>query len=967
MSADDRRDLTEITRAISALFAPGDMVELRALDVGGKTIAGYFDDHTKLVEAAAKQSGQATGVYVTLNQINSDLLARSANRLTVSPKNLTQDIDVVRRCYLPVDVDAVRAKGISSTNAEHEAAIAAARDIREYLIMLSFPQESIILGDSGNGGHLLARIDLPNDTGVTALIKQCLEALGSRFSNECVTIDRSVFNPARIWKLPGTLARKGDSTSMRPHRIARLLDVPATLTVAGIEALKVLAATLPATEAAPARAYQGRGQPLDLVTWLQEHNIAVKSTGPYEGGIRYILQSCVFNPDHGGTSAAVFEGADGKLGYKCQHNGCSGKTWSDVRELFEPGYKNRRHAGTVLTDTTNAEFIADLYGDRLRYDHLRGRWLLWAGHYWQEDADGEVYRLAIEGARERYRRSIVIEDLKERQRVASWAIGSEQRGRLEAAVALEKNVRPIADSGRGWDEDPWLFAVRNGVVDLRSGELRRGRPEDRITLHSEVEYDPTAWCPRWMQFLEEVMGDNDLVDYIWRLAGYSMSGVTHEQVYAICYGSGANGKGRFLAALRHVLGDYFHDAPFVTFEITNRSAIPNDLAALERRRFVTSSETNEGTRLNEARLKMLSGEDPCTARYLREEFFTFMPVCKIWLAVNHKPRVVDDSYGFWRRVRLIPFTRQFKGKADDKRLLEKLQAEAPGILNWLIAGCLEWQKRGLDPAPATVMSATTEYQTESDPLSQFITDVCIEAPNAFTKASELYKAYSSWAIDQGLREKERMSNTFFGKRLKSKYAKKDKNDGAYYLGIGLKVVGLVVGSEYDVSENNVFSQQNELTRENIEKSPLPTTPTTNGDNPDNSEPPTEFVLTDQWQEIPEGYAVPGGPGMEVKMNMATGKTEARWVLPSSGEEYVGEFGLEDSPVAAKKTAIDRREAVLGMPVARVLEMWRAAGAPEIKTEDGKIMDLAKCLSHHDVLEKHLHAVRRWLDSVGAKQ
>ncbi|GAI49189.1 unnamed protein product, partial [marine sediment metagenome] len=163
-------------------------------------------------------------------------------------------------------------------------------------------------------------------------------ALATRFDDDAVSIDPGVFNAARIWKLPGTLARKGDSTPDRPHRLATLLEVPATLVIAPIEALRALAATLPAEskETPPTRPYRGFAQPFDLVAWMSAHGIEVKSSGPYQGGTRYILKQCVFNGNHTGTSAAIFQGADGRLGYKCQHAECADKTWADLRKLKEP-------------------------------------------------------------------------------------------------------------------------------------------------------------------------------------------------------------------------------------------------------------------------------------------------------------------------------------------------------------------------------------------------------------------------------------------------------------------------------------------------------------------------------------------------------------------------------------------------------------------------------------------------------
>ncbi len=225
MTTTRKSDIAEIRRALAVLFSPGDVIELRALDVGGKTHAGYFNDFDALTGAAAKLSGLAAGVYVVLNKINPDLLARAANHIVVGPKNLTQDKDILRRRWLPLDIDPNRPAGISSTDAEHEHAIRIAFEIRRWLTTFGFSQSSIILMDSGNGAHILIRIDLPNDSDSELLVKNCIRAVGSKFNSDKVVIDQSVFNAARIWKLPGTMARKGDSTPERPHRIARLREV----------------------------------------------------------------------------------------------------------------------------------------------------------------------------------------------------------------------------------------------------------------------------------------------------------------------------------------------------------------------------------------------------------------------------------------------------------------------------------------------------------------------------------------------------------------------------------------------------------------------------------------------------------------------------------------------------------------------------------------------------------------------
>lgn len=215
-------DEPAIRAALQVLFQPGDVVELRAFKHSRNTISGYYNDSNQLAADAVRANAVAGGVYVTLNQIDPALLARRSNRWEQYARETTTDLQVVRRRWLPIDIDAVRPAGISSTDSEHDAAIELARDIRAFLVEeLGFPTP--ILGDSGNGAHVLARINLPNNDGATETVQKCLQALDEKFSNDKVHVDTGVYNAARIWKLYGTVVRKGDSTSDRPHRLARLL------------------------------------------------------------------------------------------------------------------------------------------------------------------------------------------------------------------------------------------------------------------------------------------------------------------------------------------------------------------------------------------------------------------------------------------------------------------------------------------------------------------------------------------------------------------------------------------------------------------------------------------------------------------------------------------------------------------------------------------------------------------------
>jgi putative DNA primase/helicase len=283
-----------------------------------------------------------------------------------------------------------------------------------------------------------------------------------------------------------------------------------------------------------------------------------------------------------------------------------------------------------------------------------------------------------------------------------------------------------------------------------------------------VVFEPDATCERWSRFLDEIFdGDAELISFVHRAVGYSLSGDTSEQCLFLAYGTGSNGKGTLINTLKEILGDYGSNMPFSTIEMHQRSAIPNDLAALVGRRLVIAAETNDGTRLNEARVKALTGCDPVTARFLHREFFTFEPVAKFWLSVNHKPVVRDDSHGFWRRIRLIPFLKTFPV---NNTLKVELAAEMPGILAWAVRGCVEWQREGLNP-PAAVLNATKAYERDSDALAMFLDEACVLNAGCEVGATTLFQHYKSWADGHGMTERERLTATMFGRKLGERFTK----------------------------------------------------------------------------------------------------------------------------------------------------------------------------------------------------
>lgn len=411
--------------------------------------------------------------------------------------------------------------------------------------------------------------------------------------------------------------------------------------------------------------------------------------------------------------------------------------------------------------------------------------------------------LAKRAARERYLAASKADDLEGRK----WAFGSESKGRVESALFFARSEAPITDPGDGWDADPLLFGCENGVVELATGTFRPGRQDDKVTMKVGVDFDPDADCPRWLQFLDEVFGsDDDLLDFVWRAVGYSLTGSTKEQCFFLLHGKGSNGKSLFLNTLRYVLGDYAHSTTFALFDYAARQDHSQNLAQLDLRRFVTASESAENCRLNEDRLKALAGSEPITARLMRENDRTFTNTVKLWLGVNHRPRVLDDSDGFWRKARLVPFNHRFALPEElearpelhddphvssaDRNLEAALKAEAPGILRWAVQGAALWACDGLQ-APPCVQAASRSWREEADPLGDFFATRCVIADTCRVRAGDLYAAYLDFCQDQGMKDRDRMSQQAFGRRIAARFDKKaravvDGKQGPAYFGIGLR-------------------------------------------------------------------------------------------------------------------------------------------------------------------------------------
>ena len=437
--------------------------------------------------------------------------------------------------------------------------------------------------------------------------------------------------------------------------------------------------------------------------------------------------------------------------------------------------------GIVDSDLANARRIIRLFGRDMVYTVERG-WFVWDGQRWVADA-----ALAMQKAK--LAAESIFDEIKispDQKAMFKWARLSQSAERLKAVLFLAQSEPGVARKYEDFDADPWLLNCINGSLDLHTGELREHRQEDLCSRIIPVEYNADASCELWLNFLHRIMGEDEvLISYLKRLIGYSLTGLTTEQILIFLLGFGANGKTVLLETIKELMGDYGLNSP--TDAITQKQrggGIPNDIARLAATRYVAVNETAEGQRLNEPLIKDLTGGDTISARFLHREFFDFRPKFKLWIRGNHKPQIKGTDDGIWRRIHLIPFDVQIPKNEQDRTLTEKLKRELSGILTWAMQGCLAWQEEGLRP-PDKVLHAVKDYRQEMDILGSFLDERCIVGNEYQVKAKDIYTAYSDWAVENGERA---VSQRKFGTAMTERGFDRVRTSSAhFYMGIGLCV------------------------------------------------------------------------------------------------------------------------------------------------------------------------------------
>jgi len=405
-----------------------------------------------------------------------------------------------------------------------------------------------------------------------------------------------------------------------------------------------------------------------------------------------------------------------------------------------------------LNDVANGHRFAVQHGTDLRYCHPLKTWFFWDGKRWRRDATGEVIRRAKQSAASIYHEAAEAPETV-REDVAKWARRSHAKERLDAMVALAQSEKGVFIAPGDLDADPWLLTCLNGTINLRTGLLQPHCREDLITKICPVPYELNATLPLWDAVLTTITGgDAAYRGFLQRAAGYSLTGDTGEEVLFFAHGPAATGKSTFIEALKTTLGEYATTADFEAFLSRSSVGAPrNDIARLAGARFVASIEVDEGKKLAEGLVKMLTGGDTVTARFLYQEAFEFKPAFKLWLAANHAPQVRDDDEAMWRRILRLPFTQvvpKAERKKEVKAALCDLAVAGPAILTWMVQGCLAWQAEGLG-VPQAVDEATAQYRMEMDPLSDFIADCCVLDRDAHVSAADLWKAYQDYSRANG--------------------------------------------------------------------------------------------------------------------------------------------------------------------------------------------------------------------------
>jgi len=755
-------DREDVLRTHQLFCQPEDVIELRIPKAGRYgTISGYFDKAGALADSVVALADENfAGVYFSINPCNPDLLARSANRYQKYAKETTADADIIRRRWLPIDLDPIRPSGISSNEGEHQAALQKALDIREWLISRGWPASAFILADSGNGGHLAVKIDLANDTDARDLVKACLESLDATFSDKAVKVDTTTYNAARIWKIYGTMARKGSDVPDRPHRLSRIIDAPVELATVSREQLEALAAILPKEQATTtATTTTTTSSDFDPVKYAEDHGARVakvKSGWVDPKGKKWtlaILEECPFNADHNRGEAWIGVADSGERGFGCPHESCKGNNWQTLKQLWSPAPETepaertptagiaRETAIIGLDALTKAvgkmEQIDPDTGDKVldetgrpvmiakrvlspskaanatitsmplmlsEVDAALDKAKIWRydGGIWKPDGEREIIKTI----------DAVIGDL------------SYEKGLRETLRRVRSQIDITA-----FDCNAYLFPARDGVIDLTTGAFREARPEDYLTFCYDAEVNrPGADYRPFLWFLCSALPDpRDVLTCLDIVTAIAIR--IPFEIIVLLFGGGSNGKGVFEKVI------------LALFTMARSTAIK--LEEIKKSRFGPGTLLNKDvwivTEVETVKDAMSVLKAEATGEMIDTDTkyggrTQGIPHAMAILDANNPFDFGDDSHGRKRRVVKLDFPYKFDDaegtRPIDRQLLEKLtQPEVlSGITKIIAARAPELIRSRRIYRRKSIEEQEDEYKRQQFSLATFCDECITDAP-----------------------------------------------------------------------------------------------------------------------------------------------------------------------------------------------------------------------------------------------
>jgi len=749
--------------------------------------AGYFDSEVAAL-SAVERLGNYTAAWATLNPLRADALTSDT---VINPAELVRthqtaaDAHIARREWLLLDFDPKRPTDNNSTDAEKAAAHQQAEQCRDELSAMSWPTPNVI--DSGNGYHLRYHIDLPNDAAAHELVRSVLRLLAGRYS----MLDVTNHNAARVAKLPGTWARKGEHTPERPHRVSALLsEGSGTVTEAQLKAIAgdVTTAEYDAPEAITSD--EAKAAREWLLGYLEHYELvpqtkARRITGGWKIGVYCPLTETDAQPhDEGGETSTVLQIINGKLSFKCSHNTCekAGRNTAMFKQemvrrnsipyLPEPGRDTEVVLGTarrtrplppLLQADLAVDFLMDNQDFALIADVNPMLLAAWTGKAWEVRPDRRLLSKAV-NAHLKHLYSLYPPPVE----------GRDRRGTLKASDTLGGVVSyawlDLPEVRREqFDTDEYLLGLPGGLVaDLRAGNARQMQREDYVSRCLTVAPDATHPTPRWTRFLMEIAcGERDLAEYLRRLCALCLTAHAEHAIFAL-YGSGRNGKGSFIRVIQGILGQ---SAVMLRPRELAESKFADDankrtLSTLECARLVCVQEAKTDN-LDFPLLKVLSGGDTVSAAGMRENARQIKPTWKLFLTTNEQPIFPADA-AFRGRVHLVPFRADFS-EAPETTIDATLRGELPGILAELIALCPSVVRDGLKP-PAAVRLSTDALFAELDVAARFQADCLVPAPDEAVPVADVHTAAILWLQREGLEADARPLMGELRKRMGKRYA-----------------------------------------------------------------------------------------------------------------------------------------------------------------------------------------------------